>query len=155
MSGHDQRVRRLQRFAGLIQRKLDQEVAALARARQAHQESTQELQQAMQQWREGMQAGNAKLAAGAEADTWNAELAWQERLRNLVADAAARVEQRREDVTAARSRVLLAREDLSRMETLIQRLETTRRKEEVRLERRAEDDIYAAMGAPALRAEGR
>jgi flagellar biosynthesis chaperone FliJ len=147
VASHDKRKKRLERLADLIRRKLDSEVALLAQAQQAWVDSVTCVQSAVQQHGVAVQAARAKLAAGAEASQWQAEHAWEESLAACVLSARERSEQRAGELKTARTRVLVAHEDLQRMNALIKRVETSRRAELSRRERAAEDDMYAALAS--------
>jgi len=154
MSVHDNRKRRLAKLASLIRRKLDREVSSLARAQQSFCEAVAAEDAMKQQQHVARHNARAKLAAGAQADQWQTEHAWQAKLQAWIDAASARVAKREADVAEARTRVLVAHEDLQRMNALIKRVDGARRVEALRQERKAEDDTYAALASPGPRSTG-
>lgn len=147
VSSQGNQMRRLGRLADLIRRKLDREVAGLAAAQDAHLQSVQAHRAAVDQLDEARKTCVAKLAAGAEAGQWTTEHAWQEALGAGVQVAQALVVARERAVGDARDRVLAAHGDLERLTALLKRIEASHRIDLARLERKTEDDVYAAIAA--------
>jgi flagellar export protein FliJ len=149
VSSNHGRVKRLQRLASIIQRKLDLEVAALARARQQQSAAQHRIQAIATQLEEAIRTATDELAPGQAAEQWRVLFGWQESLRASAQAAAEHEQQCKREVEAARSRVLIAREELHRMDSLIQRVIAAHRAEEARRDRRREDETYAALASPA------
>ncbi|MBI5537745.1 MAG: flagellar FliJ family protein [Deltaproteobacteria bacterium] len=147
MPGQEKRLRRLQRLSELIRRKLDQAVAALAQAQRAQQEARDALASVTQQFHDAIEEASTALGNGAHAEQWRIRHAWQETLRTRVQAASALLEARGGEVVEARTRVLVANEDLQKLNALIQRVRACQQLEDNRLERRAEDATYAALAA--------
>ena len=147
------RVRRLERLSAMIQRRLDQEVASLARARQHRARASEAVESAAARLKQAASMASDALATGLQAEQWSALFSWQDSLRAELEAATAREEECRRNEAEARTRVLIAHEDLHRMNTLIKRLESAERLDRNRRERRAEDDVYAALASPASRLE--
>ena len=147
MSSPRSRIARIARLAGIIQVKLDHEVAALSAAQQREQAALVHHEQSLRTLAEAHRSAQAKLATGVAAEQWRIQHAWIETLSVAVRDAVSHLEQRRKAVEQARTRVLAARDDLHRIEALLKRMRATQRAEDTRLERKAEDDAYAALAA--------
>jgi flagellar export protein FliJ len=154
MPTQDKRLRRLQRLSELIRRKLDSAVAALAAAQQAHMEAKDALASIKHQLQEAIQTRCSELSAGAQAEQFRIRHAWQETLQTRALTASGLVETRAKQVVEARTVVLIANEDLQKLNSLIHRVQEYQQIESNRLERKAEDATYAALAALAPRHDG-
>ena len=154
VSLNSQRLKRLQRLAALIQRKLDAEAAVLASARRAHRDAQRELQAITDQLEGAVRtraryAGSRPRGRTVAHPVLVAGIASRRRAGCNLRETA-----RQQEVEVARTRVLVAREELNRMNSLVERILATNRIEAARRDRRIEDDMYAALAAPARGSAG-
>ena len=153
MSSPSGRIRRLVRIEALIQRKLDREAAALAAAQEQLRNTQAAIETLTTRVLDARQQGHNRLIKGADAEQWKLEHDWQQSLGAELQGMQRQLVVRRETVDSARARVLVAHEDMQKMETLLKRLRSSQRTEDNRQQRKVEDDAYAALAATARKSE--
>ncbi len=138
--------RKLHKIAKVLEHERDRRVATLLTAAQLEEQAARQYQQAIEREACAREARSGSLPGWRAAD-WEQDAAWRMYLSKLREDAAMRHEQARATVQTARESLRESHSRVRRIEALLDRMAESRRLEEARLERKAEDEWVAANTA--------
>jgi flagellar export protein FliJ len=138
---------RLKRIVDLRAKEVDRRVKELSQARTRENQMAQELEEARAQRQRELDLRNERAQAGLPAGDWGQAETWLVGLAQKEAIAEKQRELATREVVGARGRVAEAMVEREKIERLVGRVADEMRKEQVRVERKNEDEHASIHGA--------
>ncbi len=143
-----QRERRLLRVKRVFQDRFDKCVGEVVEARARQAQAQRELESIRHTIEVATEQRLVRLQRGTNADEWFEQHAWDDTLKRKEELAVENCQVADTAVAHALQRLMKARSDVDRMGAILKRIETSRKADEARAERKDDDEAAALRSRP-------